>query len=202
MSSRIGSVASRPSLVRRTAPIGSSAVSVTSAMPQVSVEDHCPARRAPAAAGPGDASQAKLRAVLQVQTHRDDRDYPDSGDEQRQPVEVLLHDGGAGQAGLDATTEQASTDPPPLARCSSTSSTTSTLVTPARSAGPIPSAAHGWPNAGRCAGCPSYGSGPPAAIADSVANCSPSSDAPPTSAPSTSCCPTISPTFLALTEPP
>ena len=51
--------------------------------------------------------------------------------------------------------------------------------------------------------CPTrYGSGPPAAIADSVANCSPSSDAPPTRAPSTSSCATMSPMFLAFTEPP
>src|SRR5690606_19211861 len=55
----------------------------------------------------------------------------------------------------------------------------------------------------RCPPCSGgYGSGPPAAIADSVANCSPSRDAPPTSAPSTSPCETISPTFFAFTEPP
>ncbi|SKS86058.1 triosephosphate isomerase [Mycobacteroides abscessus subsp. abscessus] len=40
------------------------------------------------------------------------------------------------------------------------------------------------------------------AIADIWANCSPSSEAPPTNAPSTSSCATISPTFLALAEPP
>ena len=47
-----------------------------------------------------------------------------------------------------------------------------------------------------------YGSGPPAAIADSVANCSPSKDAPPTRPPSTSSWATSSPTFLAFIEPP
>ena len=46
------------------------------------------------------------------------------------------------------------------------------------------------------------GRGPPAAIAHIVANCSPSSDAPPTSAPSTSSCATMSAMFLAFTEPP
>lgn len=47
-----------------------------------------------------------------------------------------------------------------------------------------------------------YGNGPPAAIAASVAKCSPSSDAPPTRPPSTSSWATMSPTFLAFTEPP
>lgn len=46
------------------------------------------------------------------------------------------------------------------------------------------------------------GSGPPAAIAESVANSSPLSEAPPTSAPSMSGAAISSPTFLALTEPP
>lgn len=46
------------------------------------------------------------------------------------------------------------------------------------------------------------GSGPPAAMADRVANSSPSSDAPPTRAPSISVCLVSSPTFFAFTEPP
>lgn len=46
------------------------------------------------------------------------------------------------------------------------------------------------------------GSGPPAAMADRVANSSPLSDAPPTRAPSISVCLVSSPTFLAFTEPP
>ena len=49
---------------------------------------------------------------------------------------------------------------------------------------------------------PHYGSGPPAAIAHSCAKPSASRLAPPTSAPSTSGCATISPTLLGFTEPP
>lgn len=65
--------------------------------------------------------------------------------------------------------------------------------------------AHLWPYS-KVYGCSTpairYGNGPPAAIAASVAKCSPSSDAPPTRPPSTSSWATMSPTFLAFTEPP
>src|SRR3954451_15969252 len=44
---------------------------------------------------------------LHEQSGPDDRDHPDRADEQREPVEVLLHDARPGQAGLHPAAEQA-----------------------------------------------------------------------------------------------
>ena len=142
-------------------------------------------------------ARGQASAVLDHQPDADDRYHPDRGRQTASP--------GRGSsrttvepARLDWTPPPNSVDrPPPLARCSSTSSTTRRLVTTSGSAGPI-----AWPPRLPAAISRDQGRGPPAAIAQIVANCSPSSDAPPTSAPSTSSCATISPMFFAFTEPP
>ena len=50
--------------------------------------------------------QSGEAAVLDLQCDADDADDPDADDEQRQPVEVLLHHCRSREAGLNAATEQ------------------------------------------------------------------------------------------------